>query len=428
MTRIAYFDAQAGISGDMTLAAFLHAGLSLDDLTQALAPLDLPGYTLRAEAASQYAITGTRVIVDVEPDQPQRDWRAIRALITDSGLTERAKELALRIFAALAVAEASVHGVGVDDVHFHEVGAVDSIVDIVGTAVALDLLQIDAVYASPFAQGQGWTQSQHGLIPVPAPATLALIARANAPMVPLNTEKETVTPTGAAIITALADGYARPPMTVQTVGYGFGMRTMPWPNCLRLWLGAAIVTQQSADPDFTLAPLAEPTPFSMNDMPAFAPDADDAEVLLVTNVDDLSPEALAYALERLFATGALDAWFTPITMKKSRPAVQLSAICRAADQHAVTEVFFRETTTFGVRAVPIVREKAHRRWETVETQWGPVRVKIKAWEGIVLDAVPEYEQVAALARAADVPFREVYAAAAEAGRPFVGVRPLAVYR
>lgn len=421
MTRIAYFDMPAGISGDMTLGAFLHAGLPLEDLTYALAPLGLAGYTLRAESASQHAIGGTRVIVDVESGQPQRDWRAIRTMIEGSGLTDRAKELALRIFGALAAAEATVHGVAVEDVHFHEVGAVDSIVDIVGTAVALDILGIERVYASPFAQGSGWTQSQHGLIPVPAPATLALLARANAPSVPLDTNTETVTPTGAAIVTALVEQFERPPMTVQSVGYGFGARRMPWPNCLRVWLGAAVAARPDNHP-FTAAPPPE-TAYGdeRHDL------ASDAEVVLAANIDDMTPEALAYALERLFAAGALDAWFTPITMKKSRPAVQVSAICRETDRLAVTATLLRETTTFGVRALPIAREKASRRWETVTTQWGPVRVKIKEWEGAILDAVPEYEQVAALARAADVPFREVYAAAAEAGRQFVGVQPTEVY-
>lgn len=420
MTRIAYFDMPAGISGDMTLAAFIHAGLSLEDLTYGLAPLGLSGYTLRAEPASQYAIGGTRVIVEVESDQPQRDWRTIRAIIAESGLTERAKERALRIFGALAVAEASVHGVAVDDVHFHEVGAVDSIVDIVGTAVALDLLGIETIYASPFAQGHGWTESQHGLIPIPAPATLALLARVNAPTVPLDTDKETVTPTGAAIITALIEEFDRPPMTMQAVGYGFGARRMPWPNCLRLWLGTAVAPRSDTVP-FAIAPATADAPYLS------AEPTSDAEILLSANIDDMTPEALAYALERLFAAGALDAWFTPIMMKKSRPAVQLSAICAEAERLALTAILLRETTTFGVRATPIAREKADRRWETVVTQWGPVRVKIKAWEGTVLDAVPEYEQVAALARAADVPFREVYAAAAEAGRQFVGVRPVEVY-
>lgn len=422
MTRIAYFDMPAGISGDMTLAAFVHAGLSLEDLAYGLAPLGISGYTLRAEPASQHALGGTRVVVDVEDGQPQRDWRAIRAAIEDSGLTERAKELSLRIFGALAVAEASVHGVAVDDVHFHEVGALDSIVDIVGTAVALDLLGIEAVYASPFAQGQGWSESQHGLIPVPAPATLALLARVNAPTVALNTDKETVTPTGAAIVTALAEGFARPPMTVQAVGYGFGTRRMPWPNCLRIWLGASVASRPD-EPPFTTAPTTDDAPL----LSATTETTSDAEILLAANIDDMTPEALAYALERLFAAGALDAWFTPITMKKSRPAVQVSAICAGADRLAVTATLLRETTTFGVRATPIAREKADRRWETVTTQWGPVRVKIKEWGGAALDAVPEYEQVAAIARAAEVPFREVYAAAAEAGRQFVGVRPVEVY-
>jgi uncharacterized protein (TIGR00299 family) protein len=426
MTRIAYFDMPAGISGDMTLAAFLHAGLSLEDLTYALSPLGLSGYTVRAESTSQHALGGTRVVVDVEPGQPQRDWRAIRAMIEASGLSERSKELALRIFGALAVAEATVHGVPVDDVHFHEVGAVDSIVDIVGTAVALDLLQIEAVYASPFAQGYGWVRSQHGLIPIPAPATLALIAAAHAPTVPLNTDKETVTPTGAAIVTTLATAYERTPMTVRAVGYGFGTRQMPWPNCRRVWLGTAEQEGGRAEgrkggiePELSASP-----PLRLS---ASSTQQSDDEVVLAANIDDMTPEALAYALERLFAVGALDAWFTPITMKKSRPAVQVSVICRAEDQAALTATLLRETSTFGVRTLPISRAKAERRWETVETQWGPVRVKIKEWEGAVLDAVPEYEQIAAIARAADVPFREVYAAAAEAGRQFVGVLPVEAY-
>jgi pyridinium-3,5-bisthiocarboxylic acid mononucleotide nickel chelatase len=422
MTRIAYFDMPAGISGDMTLAAFVHAGLTLEDLAYGLAPLGLSGYTLRTEPASQHALGGTRVIVEVEAGQPQRDWRAIRAIVKDSGLTDRAKELSLRIFGALAAAEASVHGVAVDDVHFHEVGALDSIVDIIGTAVALDLLGIEAVYASPFAQGHGWTESQHGLIPVPAPATLALLARVNAPTVPLETDKETVTPTGAAIITALAEGFSRPPMMVQAVGYGFGARRMPWPNCLRIWLGTTVALRTEGAP-FTTAPATDDAPL----LGTTAEATGDAEILLAANIDDMTPEALAYALERLFAAGALDAWFTPITMKKSRPAVQVSAICAEADRLAVTATLLRETTTFGVRATPITREKADRRWETVATQWGPVRVKIKEWGGAILDAVPEYEQIAAIARAAEVPFREVYAAAAEAGRQFVGVRPVEVY-
>ncbi len=414
MTRLLYLDAQAGISGDMMLAALLHTGLlSVDTLQEALAPLGLPGWSLRAEAAEQHGLTGLHLAVDVEPGQQQRDWRTIRALIAASGLTDTAKETATRIFAALAEAEAQVHGVAVADVHFHEVGAVDSIVDIVGAAVALDLLHVEAVYASPFAQGHGWTRSQHGRIPIPAPATLALIARARAPMLPLDTDKETVTPTGAAIVVALARSYERPPMRVEAVGYGFGTRQMPWPNCLRVWLGESIPATTGARIPF-VAPAETAAPV--------ATDATDDEVLLAANLDDMTPEALAYALERVFAAGALDAWFTPVTMKKSRPAVTLSAICAAADAEAVTDTMIRETSTFGVRTLPITRTKAARHWETVQTQWGPVRVKVKTHGGVALDAVPEYEQVAALARAAEVPFREVYAAAAEAGRQYVGPR------
>jgi uncharacterized protein (DUF111 family) len=194
---------------------------------------------------------------------------------------------------------------------------------------------------------------------------------------------------------------------------------MPWPNCLRIWIGTAAARPAATPPGGHPEQSAMPSGIDRY--------AEDEELLLAANIDDMTPEALAYALERLFAAGALDAWFTPIMMKKSRPAVQLSLICRADDEAALTMTLLRETSTFGVRAVAIDRAKAGRRWETVETQWGPVRVKIKEWEGAVLDAVPEYEQIAALARAADVPFREVYAAAAEAGRQFVGGVSVEVY-
>jgi len=419
MTRIAYFDAQAGISGDMTLGALLHAGIPAADLQDALAPLGLPGWSLRAEAASQQGISGLHATVVIESEQPVRDWRTIRTLIEDAALPEGAKERALAVFTALAHAEAQVHGVPVDAVHFHEVGAVDSIVDIVGVAVALDLLRIEAVYASPFATGHGWVRSQHGRIPVPAPATLALIAAARAPLVPLDTDRETVTPTGAAIVTSLASGYTRPAMTVQAVGYGFGTRVMPWPNCLRVWIGEALLTTAAA-PFTPFADIADtPATVSATSIVGLSRPAPDDETLIEANLDDMTAEAMAYALERVFAAGALDAWFTPITMKKSRPAVTLSAICAADDAEAVTDTILRETSTFGVRAVPIQRTKAARHWETVQTPWGPVRVKVKTVNGDMLDAVPEYEMVAALARAAEVPFRDVYAVAVEAGRRVV---------
>ena len=211
-------------------------------------------------------------------------------------------------------------------------------------------------------------------------------------------------------------------MTVQAVGYGFGARRMPWPNCLRIWLGAAVASPTDERP-FTTVPQSADAP-----SPAGAETTDETEILLSANIDDMTPEALAYALERLFAAGALDAWFTPITMKKSRPAVQVSAICSEADRLAVTATLLRETTTFGVRATPIVREKADRRWETVQSRsGGRCASRSRNGDGAILDAAPEYEQVAAIARGADVPFREVYAAAAEAGRQFVGVRPVEVY-
>jgi uncharacterized protein (TIGR00299 family) protein len=222
----------------MVLGALIDAGLPLEQLRQALQALDLTGYEIDAETIQQHSVTGTRVNVTVfEPNQqPSRAWADIRGLIERSALSERVREAALGIFGALAEAEASVHGTTPDDVHFHEVGAVDSIVDIVGAAIGLDLLGIDAIYSGPLSLGHGFVQTQHGLLPLPAPATAALLASAGAPTRSLDVEAELLTPTGAAILTRLAT-FTRPPFRPAAVGYGFGRRELPWPNALRLWLG-----------------------------------------------------------------------------------------------------------------------------------------------------------------------------------------------
>ncbi len=238
--KVAYFDCFSGISGDMTLGALVDAGLPLGALAAGLRDglPALDGYRLEAERVNQHGITGTRVAVALDPDreQPQRDWREIRALLTASALPAPARERALRVFEALARAEAHVHDTSVDDVHFHEVGAVDSIVDIAGAALGLHLLGIERVYCSPLSDGRGFTNSQHGTIPIPAPATAALLAAAGAPTREAPTDRELVTPTGAAIVAALAE-FARPEFRPSAVGYGYGRRELPWPNALRLWIG-----------------------------------------------------------------------------------------------------------------------------------------------------------------------------------------------
>ncbi len=394
MTTIAYFDAPSGISGDMTLGALVDAGLPLDFLTSSLqaALPALDGYSLEAERVSQHGIGGTRVSVVLDPaaPQPQRSWRAIHALLLGSGLPERARTQALAIFGALAAAEAQIHGTAVEEVHFHEVGAVDSIIDIVGAALGLFFLGVERVYCSPLSDGRGFTRSQHGIIPIPAPATLALLAAAGAPLREAPTDRELVTPTGAAIVAALAE-FRQPPLRLSAVGYGFGRRELPWPNALRVWLGEtdeADETPEARPPD--------------------APNRDKA-ILLETNIDDMNPQFYAPLLDRLFAAGALDAWLTPIIMKKGRPAILVGVLAPPERADDLGELLITQTTTLGVRRTPATRQKADRQLATVATPWGEARVKLKAWRGRTLAAQPEYDDCAALATATGLPIATIHA-------------------
>lgn len=407
--RIAYLDCYSGISGDMTLGALLDAGLDLDALRDHLALLDLGGYRLATEPVAQASIVGTRLRVEIDPaatghehdhdahghhhddTRAHRHWADIRAMIEGSRLPPPMRETALRIFTTLAEAEAAVHGAAVEDVHFHEVGAVDSIVDIVGAAIGLHLLGIERVYAAPLPLGHGFVDTRHGRLPLPAPAALEVIARTGAATRPATIEAELVTPTGAAIAGTLAT-FSQPPMRLERVGYGYGTFQLPWPNALRLWLGE--LTEPVASPDADLAARVE--------------------MLLETNIDDMPGEIFGYLMDRLFAAGALDVFYTSIQMKKNRPAVQVSVIAPAERQAELERLLLTETTTFGVRSLPIRRTKSDRAEETVQTLYGPVRRKRKVWHGTLLDAVPEYDDCARLAREHDVPFRTVYEAARRA--------------
>lgn len=400
---IAYLDCYSGISGDMMLGAMIDAGLSLEALRDHLALIDLAGYHLTTEIVNQSSIQGTRLTVVVEQplDHDHRHWSEIRTLIDSSRLPTTMKATATRIFAALAEAEGAVHGIPADAVHFHEVGAVDSIVDIVGTAIGLELLGITRLYAAPLPLGHGFVRCRHGLLPLPAPATLEVIARSSAATRAVDIDQELVTPTGAAIAATLAS-FSQPPMHIDTIGYGYGTSQLPWPNALRLWLG-------HPQPATTGHP-GEPT------RSAISPGADrlaasEAELLLETNIDDMPGEVFGYLMERLFAAGALDVFYTPIMMKKNRPATKISVIIEAARRAEIEQILLTETTTFGVRAMSINRTKSERRIETVETPYGPVRRKRKEWQGRLIESVPEYDDVAALARQHGLPLRTIDAAA-----------------
>lgn len=377
---LAYFDCFSGVSGDMTLGALVDAGVSLELLKAELSKLPVGGYTLSAEAITSKGLRGTRVRValDAHDHQPHRHLSDVLQIIHGGGLEPRVREQSEAVFRKLAEAEAHVHGVGLDEVHFHEVGAVDAIVDVVGSAIGLAALGIDAVYSSALPTGSGTVQTAHGLLPVPAPATLELLTRARAPIQPSVARAELVTPTGAAILAALAE-FRQPAMRLRAVGHGFGQKELLWPNCLRLWVGEPI--SGSADRD-TVS-------------------------VLEANLDDTTPEILGATMGRLFEAGALDVYFTPIQMKKNRPAVKLSVLCPPELEESLAATVLRETSTLGVRIAQARRFKGQRWQREVPTPWGAVRVKVKEFEG-VLSAAPEYDDCLRLAGQANVPVAEVY--------------------
>ncbi|MHB8377276.1 MAG: nickel pincer cofactor biosynthesis protein LarC [Dehalococcoidia bacterium] len=382
MTRIAYLDCFSGISGDMLLGTMLDAGLELHALRAELAKLRVDGWTLRAERVQRAGITATKAHVDLAgtPQQPHRRLPDVLRILDASSLPAADSARARDVFRRLAAAESRVHGVAPDEIEFHEVGALDAIVDIVGGVVGLRLLGVEQVYCSALPVGGGTVRGSHGLLPAPAPATLALLAAARAPLAPSSGDRpmELVTPTGAALVATLAR-FERPSMHLHAVGYGAGGRDPEgWPNVLRLWLGQAI----------------EPARSTM--------------LLVETNIDDMNPEIYGYVQERLFAAGAADVWFQPIQMKKNRPGIMLSVLCDAAREDAVAGVLLRETSTLGVRVSPVSRHEARREPFAFESSLGPAAVKVKRLPGEPPRVAPEYEACRRIAEATHLPLAEVY--------------------
>ena len=381
----------------MILGALVDAGAPLESIEEAVVQLGLSGVRVTAEPASSGAVRGTRVRVETVNEQPSRDWREIRVLIADSTLEPPVSARALAVFAALAKAESEAHGEPIEQVHFHEVGAVDAIVDVVGACTGLHVLGVEQIVSHPVAVGSGWVRSDHGLLPVPAPATATLLAERATPIRPDPPggpeNGELLTPTGAAIIVTLAS-WTVPAYIPERIGHGFGSRQLPWPNALRLWIG-------------------ETTGSSVTESEEF---------LLETNIDDMNPQFFEPLSERLFAAGALDVWLTPVTMKKGRPATVVSAIVPAERRANVERVLFLESTTIGVRATPVSRTRAPRRFETITTRWGDVRLKLRGWEGRVIGAMPEYDDCLRLSRESNASIREIWAEAHRLGEVFTGQR------
>jgi len=389
--RVAYLDCFSGISGDMTLGALVDAGVPLDVVREAVAALELDGWDLALDPDGRdFRIGGTRVLVHASEDGGvHRTFRDIRGMIEAADLPAGVAERSIAVFAALAEAEGKVHGRPPDEVHFHEVGAVDSIVDIVGSVAGLAHLGIDRLVCSPLPLGGGTVHCRHGEIPIPAPATVELLR--GLPTVPGHEQRELVTPTGAALARTLADDFGPPPpMVLQAVGYGLGSaRGEGLPNALRLLLGDG----HPAD-----------------ELPRHR------ATVLEANVDDLSPQFLGPLIERLLDAGALDASFTPVQMKKGRPGILVSVLCSPADRAILEELLFRETTTIGVRHHEVWRTCLDRRTETVQTPYGPIRLKVSGVGDRDLNRMPEFEDCREAALTHGVTPLEVHQAALTADR------------
>jgi hypothetical protein len=387
---LAYFDCTAGAGGDMIVASLLDAGCDLDALRQMLSGLKIEGYTLAAGRVNRRGLCGTQFLVEITgEDHPHRHLGDVLEILEGSNLPDRVRDRSREIFTRLGRAEAHVHGVTVEQVHFHEVGAIDSIVDIVGSCCAMELLEIDRVLCGPVPLGSGTIECDHGLMPVPAPATAELLRGAKTCRG--CGEGEKTTPTAAAILTTLAEDFGPPPaMRIDAIGLGAGTRDDgPLPNLLRVLIG-------QADEDA----------------------AADTVVELSANLDDCTGEVIGSTIEALLAGGALDAWAQPIVMKKSRPGWMLSALCAPCDAEALEEILFRETPTFGVRRALRPRTTLRREHRTVETAYGPVRIKLgrRSPDAPEMTAEPEFEDCRAAARSHHVSVREVLAEARRAWR------------
>lgn len=385
MTKVAYFDCFSGCSGDMILAALLDAGLPLEALQVGLNDLPVRGYSLIVEKVQRASIGATRlkVVIDEGGQLTDHSLPNILNLIETSSLRPIVKERGCAIFQRLGEVESKVHGISLEEVHFHEVGAIDSIVDIIGSLIGFDILGITRFYSSSFALGSGNVSTDHGILPVPAPATLGLLAMAHAPVAEstniLLPEAELVTPTGAALITSLAQ-FGRPGMVIDMVGYGAGAKDFKdWPNILRLWVGEQIVSTNGEELS-----------------------------LLETNIDDMNPQIYSYVVDKLLAEGAVDVWLTPIQMKKNRPGTMVSVLSRKSTELHLSEIMLRETSTLGIRVRPVCRYIAERDVFRFESSLGEVSVKVKRDRGSILSISPEYEDCRRIALERDMPLREVY--------------------
>jgi len=391
---IAWFQCQAGASGDMFLGALLDAGVPLEPIQQAVDTIGVEPTLLVTERVTRHGLAATKVDVKVPRTTVVRTWGNVRGLLEAADLLDPVKERALDVFARLARAEALVHRTMPEQVHFHEVGALDAVADVVGSCAGLHELAVSEIVATPVAVGYGMTRGDHGMIPIPAPAVLALLSEVDAPTFAGDLPYEMCTPTGAALLAATVDDWGgMPPMRITAVGSGAGSRDLTeLPNMLRLVVGEPVDLTPRKGPD--LAP--------------------DQALLLETNIDDLDPRLWPPVLARLLEAGASDAWLTPIVMKKGRPAHTLSVLVGPGRVEQVRTAIFRETSTIGLRESPVEKRALVREMRTVDIGGEQIRIKIALLDGVVVNAQPEYEDVAAAAAKLDRPVKAVLAAAAAA--------------
>ena len=392
--RTAYFDCFSGISGDMTIGALVDAGASFEELQAQLAKLNVPGYELASEKVTKQGIAGTKFHVHVrDPGTQHRRLRDIETILRGSVLAPHIQDRVLEVFTRLAEAEATIHHTTIEQVHFHEAGAIDSIIDITGAVIGLDLLGVQRILASAVNVGSGFVWVDHGVLPIPGPATAELLK--GVPTYARGNDGELTTPTGAALLATLAERFGPlPPLRVGKIGYGAGTKDLPHvPNLLRVFIGE----------DGTRG---------------------DADVITVleANLDDMNPEWFEYAQEQLFAQGALDVFYTPIFMKKNRPATKLTVLCETGKVDVVVDTLFQNTSTFGVRTYEVRRQKLERFSQTVDTPFGPIAVKVGQWRNQVVQISPEYESCRQAARQYSVPLKEIYQAAEAQARADLGAR------
>ncbi|MDI6889523.1 MAG: nickel pincer cofactor biosynthesis protein LarC [Thermodesulfovibrionales bacterium] len=383
--KIAYFDCFSGISGDMCLGAIVDAGVSLQKLKKELKKIPIGGYGIRAKKVKRAGFSATKVnVIKQSTVRSQklevRRWKNIEKIIRNSSLSQEIKQKGLHIFKRIFEAEARVHGEAFDNVHLHELGDIDCLIDIFGTIIGLDMLGAEKVYSSPVNLGSGSVKTEHGILPVPAPATAEILR--GAPIYSTDISFELTTPTGAALLKELSSGFVSiPSMTIQEVGSGAGSKDFKdRPNVLRLFVG--------------------------DQLSKGLQDGEKATVI-ETNIDDMNPQVYEYVMEKLFKTGALDVFLTQVLMKKGRPGIKLTVLCKEADRERLIRIIMKETTTIGLRIYEVKRAVLQREIKLVDTEFGKVRVKFSRLGDEILKAIPEYEDCKRIAKRLKIPLVEI---------------------